>query len=168
MLYLSPLYELTLRSGVVSGIAGTVVALTAFVYFWTRFRIDPTPRADPYPLTMWLTLVEMIGDAALGVVLWFGPLVAAGHYLALARGWGPAPQLDQQIGAVVLSVGGDLVGLPFLGIVFAYMSAEDTRRAADVDAALDAAEAEAVHDDAAPARLWWEDDPQIAERFRRR
>ena len=166
-LYLTPLYALTLDSGVVSGVAGTVLAGTAFVYFWTRFRIDPTPRADPYPVTMWLTVVEMIGDAALGVVLWFGPLVAAGHYLALDRVWGPAPQLDQQIGAVVLSLGGDLVGLPFLGIIFSYMAAEDGRRAAVVDAALDAADAQARADDAAP-RLWWEDDPQIAERFRRR
>ena len=97
---------------------------------------------------MWLTVVEMIGDAALGLVLWFGPLLAAGHYLALDRGWGPLPQLDQQIGAVVLSLGGDLVGLPFLGIIFSFMSAEDARHAAVLDAALDAAQAPA----AAPTR----------------
>ena len=41
VLYLSPLYALTLRSAVASGVAGTVVALTGFVYYWSRFRARP-------------------------------------------------------------------------------------------------------------------------------
>jgi len=51
------------------------------------------------------------------------------------------------------------VGLPFILIVVNRMSREDTRRAAVVDAELDAA---------GPTGLWWESDPQLAERFRRR
>jgi hypothetical protein len=27
-----------------------VITLTGLVYFWTRFRIDPTPRQDSYPI----------------------------------------------------------------------------------------------------------------------
>jgi cytochrome c oxidase assembly factor CtaG len=59
VLYLSPLYALTLRSAVASGVAGTVVALTGFVYYWSRFRVDPTPRADSHLVTLWITVVEM-------------------------------------------------------------------------------------------------------------
>jgi hypothetical protein len=38
------------------------------------------------------------------------------------------------------------------------MSREDGQKAAVIDAELDAA---------GPSGLWWEDDPQLAERFRR-
>lgn len=162
VLYLSPLYELTLRSPVATGISGSALVVTGFVYFWTRFRIDPTPRADPYGVTIWITVVEMIGDAVLGVVLWLGPLVAVGYYAALARNWGPDLRTDQILGAGVLWIGGDAVGLPFIGIVLGLMTREDRTRAVAVDADLDAAEEEG-----GPARLWWEDVPEIADRFRR-
>lgn len=167
VLYLSPLYELTLRSAVASGVAGTVVAFTGFVYYWSRFRVDPTPRADSYLVTLWITIVEMIGDAVLGVVLWLGPLVAAAWYAAQANGLDP--RVDQTIGAGILWIGGDLIGLPFILIVVNRMSREDDDHARVIDAELDAAEEQAaqVHEEA-PTRLWWENDPQLAERFRRR
>jgi len=157
VLYLSPLYELTLRSAVASGVASTVIALAGFVYYWSRFRVDPTPRADSYLVTLSITVVEMIGDAVLGVVLWLGPLVAASWYAAQATGIDP--RLDQTLGAGILWIGGDLVGLPFILIVVNRLSREDGRKAAVVDAELDAA---------GPTGLWWENDPQLAERFRRR
>ncbi len=167
VLYLSPLYELTLRSAVASGVAGTVVALTGFVYYWSRFRVDPTPRTDSYLVTLWITVVEMIGDAVLGVVLWLGPLVAAAWYAAQANGIDP--RIDQTIGAGVLWIGGDLVGLPFILIVVNRLSREDAARARVIDAELDAVERESADEgEAEPSRLWWENDPQMAERFRRR
>lgn len=184
VLYLSPLYEETLRSAVAGAVVGVVLTASGFVYFWTRFRIDPTPRRDPYGITLVLTIIEIIGDAVLGLVLWFGPLVAAAYYAGLARDWGPGLRIDQVVGAGVLWIGGDLVGLPFIGIVFVRMMREDRQRAADVDAELDAAETArrtpsptdaAAVDGAAGTtagperpRLWWEDDPELSERFRRR
>lgn len=172
VLYLSPLYPLTLRSPVASGLAGTVLVAAGWLYFWTRLRIDPTPRTDPYLVTLWITIIEVIGDAVLGIVLWLGPLVAGGHYAALHRDWGPDLRTDQVVGAGVLWVGGDVIGLPFIGVVIARMAREDEQRAVKIDAELDALEDVADDgpepDPAAPARLWWEDDPQLAERFRRR
>lgn len=177
VLYLGPLYEVTLRSAVASALAGLVLTATGFVYFWTRFRIDPAPRADPYGVTLAITIVEMIGDAVLGVVLWLGPLVAAGFYTALARDWGPSLRVDQLLGAGVLWIGGDVVGLPFIGVVFARMTREDRQRAAVIDAELDARDAAATRlhdddqddqDDAGRPRLWWEDDQELSQRFRRR
>ncbi|GAA1297415.1 cytochrome c oxidase assembly protein [Pseudonocardia xinjiangensis] len=175
VLYLSPLYEKTLRSALASAVAGLVLVVTGFIYFWTRFRIDPAPRADPYGVTLAITIVEMIGDAVLGVVLWLGPLVAAGYYTAVARDWGPSLHVDQWLGAGALWIGGDVVGLPFIGVVVARMQREDRQRAAVIDAELDerdAARAAAVppSDDEADAdrpRLWWEDDPELSQRFRR-
>lgn len=180
VLYLSPLYPLTLRSSVASGLAGAMLVVAGWLYFWTRLRVDPTPRADPYLVTLWITIIEVLGDAVLGVVLWLGPLVAGGHYLALHRDWGPSVRTDQVVGAGVLWVGGDVVGLPFIGVVLARMAREDEKRAEEIDAELDALDEVTATEQPdpspdggpppapAPARLWWEDDPQIAERFRRR
>lgn len=185
VLYLSPLYEMTLRSPLASGVSGTLVTVAGFLYFWTRFRLDPTPTASSYGITLVITLVEMIADAVLGVVLWLGPVVAAGFYAALARGWGPDLRTDQLLGAGVLWVGGDVVGLPFIMIVLGRMRREDEVRAHRIDAELDALDearaaadpassgdaagrAAAAESDPAPSRLWWEDDPELAERFRRR
>jgi cytochrome c oxidase assembly factor CtaG len=172
VLYLSPLYELTLRSPLASGISGLVVLGVGFLYFWTRFRIDPTPRTDPHGITLAITVVEMIGDAVLGVVLWLGPLVAAGYYTALGRHWGPSIQVDQWLGAGVLWVGGDIVGLPFIAVVFNRMVREDRDNAARIDAELDAEQATeaALPDHSAGSdqpKLWWEDHPELSERFRR-
>jgi cytochrome c oxidase assembly factor CtaG len=157
VLYLSPLYELTLRNAVASGIAGTVVAFTGFVYFWTRFRLDPTPRTDSYLVTLSITIVEMIGDAVLGVVLWLGPLIAAGWYAS--RGWGPDLRTDQLIGAGILWIGGDVIGLPFILVVLGRFRREDESRAKVIDAELDEQDE--------PGRLWWEDDPVLSQRFKR-
>jgi cytochrome c oxidase assembly factor CtaG len=181
VLYLGPLYEQTLHSGLVSGLVSTVIAACGFVYFWTRFRIDPTPRAGSYLVTLWITGVEMVGDAVLGVVLWLGPLVAEAWYVALNRDWGPGLRTDQLIGAGILWIGGDVVGLPFVGVVLHRFTREEERKATEIDAQLDHEEAEAARDaaemsavesepgrPAQPSRLWWEDDPQLAERFRRR
>ncbi|AEA22337.1 Cytochrome c oxidase caa3-type, assembly factor CtaG-related protein [Pseudonocardia dioxanivorans CB1190] len=191
VLYMSPLYEATLRDATVSGAVAAMLMLVGFVYFWTRFRVDPTPRAGSYGVTLAITIVEMVGDAVLGVVVWLGPLIAAGFYVALNRQWGPDLRTDQVIGAGVLWVGGDVVGLPFIAIVFSRMAREDEQRARDIDAELDAralargteqdaegtaathraagsGEAGGVAEGGPPARLWWEDDPQIADRFRRR
>lgn len=176
VLYLTPLYAMTLRDGVVSGAVGTGLVACGFVYFWTRLRIDPTPASTPYPVTLVLTIAEMVGDAVLGIVLWLGPAVAAAYYPGLHRGWGPDPHTDQVLGAGVLWIGGDVVGLPFLGVVLWLFSREDARRARATDAELDAAETPAPASgpesgpDAgpAPSRLWWQDDPQLADRFRPR
>lgn len=182
ILYLSPLYEASLRSGAVSAVVGTGLVLAGFGYFWSRLRIDPTPRADSYLVTMAISVTEVIVDGVLGLVLWFGPLIAPHYYQTLGRSWGPDLRVDQVIGAGVVWIGGDLAGLPFLGIVLGRMMREDRAQAATIDAELDAAEAARppTTDTAEPApgcepadaqasrpRLWWEEHPELAQRFRR-
>jgi cytochrome c oxidase assembly factor CtaG len=172
VVYFSGAYERTLRDPVAGGVVGCVVLLVGFVYFWSRFRIDPVPRRDAYGITLAISIVEVIGDAVLGVAVWLGPLIAVGYYTALSRDWGPALRTDQDLGAGVLWVGGDVVGLPFLAVVLHRMAREDQARAEEVDAELD--RAPGVPDPHGPAAaappptgLWWEDHPELAERFRR-
>jgi len=190
VLYLSPLYDLSLRNTVVGGLVGGGLVVTGFIYYWSRLRVDPVPQASSYLVTMWITLAEVLVDAILGLTLWLGPVIATGYYLGMARSWGPDPRIDQDIGAGILWIGGDIIGLPFLATVVARMTREDETRATAIDAELDAEQARAAllpdhplpHNDhgAAPGsdhavtphqpmqpRLWWEDHPELAERTRR-
>jgi cytochrome c oxidase assembly factor CtaG len=180
LVYLTPLYEASLRSAAVGAAVGVGLVLAGFLYFWTRFRLDPTPRADPYLISIGISFAEVIFDGVLGLILWLGPLIAPQYYLNLHRGWGPGLRLDQIIGAGVLWIGGDLAGLPFLVAVVTRMMHEDQRHAAAIDAELDALEAASTPGSATqnvspgpspeahrPARLWWEDHPELAQRFRR-
>ncbi|KDN23002.1 cytochrome c oxidase assembly protein [Amycolatopsis rifamycinica] len=159
VLYLTPLYDLTLRSSLVDGLVRVVLTGAGFGYFWTRLGLDPTPRADPHLVSVWIAFTEVIFDGALGLVLWLGPLLAPAHYAAAHPGRGPDPRTDQIIGAGVLWIGGDVAGLPFVVALFVRWARDDERRAKQIDTQLDEAPASA---------LWWESDPALAERFRRR
>jgi cytochrome c oxidase assembly factor CtaG len=176
LLYLTPLYPASLEHGWVGALVGLGLLGAGWLYFWTRFRVDPTPRTDSYLVSLGISAAEVVLDGALGLAVWLGPVLAPHYYQALGRPWGPSVRLDQIIGAGVLWIGGDLAGLPFLGVVLRRMTREDDDQAAVVDAELDRQEQAAELDrqelggaEAEPARprLWWEDHPELAERFRR-
>jgi cytochrome c oxidase assembly factor CtaG len=167
LLYLTPLYELCLRAPAVDGLVKVLLVAAGFVYFWTRIQLDPTPRQDPHLVSVWIALTEVIFDGALGLVIWLGPLIAPDYYHAIARAWGPDVRIDQIIGAGVLWIGGDVAGLPFVAALFVRWSRDDERKAKEIDRELD--EKEATASEGAPASgLWWEHDPILAERFKRR
>ena len=191
LLYLTGLYPLELRSAVVSGLVSVGLLGAGLLYVVSRLQIDPVPRATHHGLTLGIAIAEVVTDGVLGLVLWMGPLLAVAHYDAVARTWGPSPRNDQAIGAGVWWIGGDLAGLPFLGAIAVRFAAADAREARRVDAELDAAAREdaartaararvredegaggdgdgaAGDDGEARPRLWWEDDPRFADRFRR-
>lgn len=160
VLYFTGLYELSLRSEVVSGLVGVGLLTAGFIYYWSRLRVDPTPSEGSYLVTMWITMAEVVVDATLGLVLWLGPVVAASYYLGIGRTWGLDMRTDQDIGAGILWIGGDLIGLPFLATIVARMTKEDEEQAVEVDAVLDAAPP-------SETGLWWEQVPELAERTRR-
>ncbi|GAB3166555.1 cytochrome c oxidase assembly protein [Amycolatopsis stemonae] len=165
VVYLTPLYDLTLRSPVADGLVRVVLVLCGFTYFWTRLGLDPTPRRDPHLVSVWIAFTEVIFDGALGLVLWLGPLLAPDHYAAAHPGHGPDPRTDQIIGAGVLWIGGDVAGLPFVVALFVRWARDDERRAKQIDVQLDE---QAASGAASTSGLWWENDPALAERFRNR
>ncbi|MBB5893873.1 cytochrome c oxidase assembly protein [Kutzneria kofuensis] len=164
LLYFTAWYPAVLRFRAVDELTRLALLLIGLVYFWSRLQLDPVPRRFHHLVSVWITLVEVVGDAALGLTLWFsGHLVAQDYYQALGRAWGPDLRLDQTFGAGVLWIVGDLAGLPFLGALVNRMTKEDAKQAKEIDRVLD--EREAAGDD--PNRPWWESDPTLAERFRR-
>ncbi|CDO07263.1 cytochrome c oxidase assembly protein [Mycolicibacterium cosmeticum] len=166
LLYLTPWYVASLENSTLGALTRITLALIGFGYFYARIQADPVPRRYPQMLSLVISIAETLGDGLLGLVLWLGPLIATDYYLAVDRTWGPSPRVDQSVGAGILWILGDVLGLPFLMVLMRAMSSDEKRQAAVIDAELDA-ELDAESEAAAPA-LWWEADPQLRDRFHRR
>jgi hypothetical protein len=69
-------------------------------------------------------------------------------------------RVDQSIGAGILWILGDVFGVVFVMVLMRSLGGYEHRRAAEVDAELQA------RTDIG-STLWWEDDPQLKERFAR-
>ena len=165
LLYLTPWYTAALENRPVGALTDTWLSLVGVCYFYARLQVDPVPRRYPQFLSILISVVETIGDGLLGIVLWLGPLIAADYYLALQRTWGPSARVDQSIGAGILWILGDVLGLPFLIVLMRSLSSEDRVHAAELDDELDNAEQRSS--EAEPkSNLWWETDPQLRDRFR--
>jgi cytochrome c oxidase assembly factor CtaG len=170
LLYLTPWYSASLQHEWIGAPTRILLVVLGFGYFYARLQEDPVPRRYPPSISLLITVAEALGDGVLGLVIWQGSLIGASYYRALQRSWGPDPRLDQTIGAGVLWILGDLVGWPFVLLLMRAMSRDKKAHAIAVDAELDEAEVRADNTEsegAAPSGLWWENDPQLRERFRR-
>jgi cytochrome c oxidase assembly factor CtaG len=166
LLYLTPWYTAALEDEWIGSLTRIVLVVIGFGYFYARLQADPVPRKYPQLISLLISVAETLGDGVLGLVIWQGSLIAAAYYSALHRSWGPAQRLDQTIGAGVLWILGDVVGLPFVLLLMRALSRDERAHAVEVDAELDRTEV-VESEDAAPSGLWWESDPQMRERFRR-
>lgn len=166
LLYLTPWYTASLENQAVGSATRILLVALGFGYFYARLQEDPVPRRYPQSLSLLITVAEALGDGVLGLVIWQGSLIGAAYYAGLHRSWGPDQRLDQTIGAGVLWIVGDLVGWPFVLVLMRAMAREGRAQAVAEDAELDRRDA---GDDASPAPsgLWWENDPQLRERFGR-
>ena len=179
LLYFTSWYAAGFHSVAVRELTFLALMAPGLVFFWTLLRVDPVPKAYPYLVALWVTGAEVIGDAVLGLaVIADQNLIAGAYYHALARPWGPSLSTDQVLGGGTLWILGDIVGLPFLAAQLIQMIREDESEAAEVDAELDARDAErAARPAVSPAgagvsvseepgdRPWWESDPRFAGRF---
>jgi cytochrome c oxidase assembly factor CtaG len=189
-LYFSHWYAAGFHSAAVRELTFLALLTPGFVFFWTLVRVDPVPKAYPYLVALWVTGVEVVADAALGIaVIADQSLIAGAYYHAVARPWGPSLTTDQVLGGGTLWILGDIVGLPFLAVALIQMIREDEAEAVVIDAELDARDAarSVVQAQAVPAkdgagtvpaevtgaaaagtpgdRPWWESDPRFAGRF---
>jgi len=171
LLYLTPWYTAALRDGGCGAATRILLVVVGFVYFYARLQADPVPRRFPQLLSLLITVAEALGDGVLGLVLWQGPLIGAAYYAGVHRSWGPDQRLDQTIGAGVLWILGDLIGWPFVLVLMRALTRDEKAQAVRVDAELDAAQAvvdEAADTGAGAPGLWWENDPDLRDRFRPR
>jgi cytochrome c oxidase assembly factor CtaG len=166
LLYLTPWYTAALESEWIGAPTRILLVVIGFGYFYARLQADLVPRRYSQLISLLISVGETLGDGVLGLVIWQGSLIGTSYYAGLQRTWGPDPRLDQTIGAGVLWILGDVVGLPFVLLLMRALSRDEKAHAVVVDAELDTAEA-AESESAPPSALWWENDPQLRDRFRR-
>ena len=167
-MYFTSWYTAVFHSGTVRELTYLALMAPGFAFFWTLLRVDPVPKQYPYTVSMWITGVEVVGDAFFGIaVIADQNLLGAAYYHALARPWGPSLATAQVIGGGAIWILGDLVGLPFLAAQLMQLMREDESDAAKIDAELDARQAEPAADQPAEdTKLWWEDDSRFTDRFK--
>jgi cytochrome c oxidase assembly factor CtaG len=168
VMYFTSWYTAVFHSGMVRELTYLALMAPGVAFFWTLLRVDPVPKQYPYTVSMWITGVEVVGDAFFGLaVIADQNLLGASYYHALARPWGPSLTTAQVIGGGAIWILGDLVGLPFLAAQLMQLMREDESDAAKIDAELDAKQAEPEADQPTEdIRLWWQDDPRFTDRFK--
>lgn len=164
LLYLTPWFVAALRHRVVGAATELLLLTVGFGYFYARLQTDPVPRRYSQLISLVISIVESIGDGLLGIVLWLGPLVAVDYYAHVGRQWGPSIRVDQSIGAGILWVVGDVLGVPFIIVLMRMFSVDEQLHAEAVDAELESV----AEVSAAPTGLWWENEPQLQDRMGRR
>lgn len=173
LLYLTPWYLVSM-TGPVAALTRIILVAIGFGYFYTRLQVDPVPHRYPPLLSIGISVAEGLGDGILGLVLWLGPVIAYDYYAGLHRDFGPSIRDDQTYGAGVLWVLGDVLGVPFIMLLMRALGNDERRKAAEVDAALDAESeaaapttpAEVTEAEAPASGLWWQNDPQLRDRYR--
>ncbi len=144
-LYMTGLYEQTLRHPWLHDLNHVHFVLIGSLWFFSVLGLDPMPGRIAYPLRLLAVFATMPFHAFLGLAIMSQTTLIAGDwYLALDRHWGPTPLEDQQIGGGLLWASGDLVALVVLGALFVQWSRASEREAVREDRRLDRLEAEAA------------------------
>ncbi|WP_405133051.1 cytochrome c oxidase assembly protein [Nocardia sp. NBC_01388] len=116
-----------------------LLVAVGFLYFYSRLQVDPVPRRFSQGISLLITIVESPADGLLGIVLWLGTLVAADFYRSLGRSWGASLRTDQTIGAGILWMLGDFLGVVYSMVLMRAFAADERRKAEEVDVELDIA-----------------------------
>jgi putative membrane protein len=139
VLYLTPLYEATLRNGVLH--AWLHVHFVAAGCLWAAavLAVDPQPVRLPHAARLGMVALTVPGHALLGVALLSqSTVIAADWYEALGRTWGASPLSDQRTGAGLFWAMGELFGVTVGALVLASWMRHSEREARRYDRQLDA------------------------------
>lgn len=164
VLYLSPLYRLTLDSEVAHHLVWLALLLIGAAFFVPELDQgdELLPAWCGYGPRVGFSFVDGLLDAVPGVVIMtMHGTIAASFYTGLRRTWGPSVHWDQTIGGGLMFTLSEAVALPLLVVLFIRWVREDERSGRVSDQRLDLAAESATSGEDAPAstRPWWETDP---------
>jgi putative membrane protein len=148
--HFSPLYDAALEDPVLHMAEHVLYLASGLLFWWPIVAADPIPGRMGYGSRLVYVGLQMPVGAAVGLAIYFSPVVLYHHYASLQRTWGPDALTDQQIGGVVMWGVGDLILLAVVPLVVVAWMRADARRSQRVDARLSAA-VPAVPDRSAPA-----------------
>ena len=133
-LYFTPLFELSLRNGLVHAAVHAHFLVAGCLFCWAAVGVDPVAHRLPHGARLLFVLVAVPFHAVLGLALTSSAdLLAGGFYADVGRTWGASALADQRTGAGVLWGAGELFGLVLAGVVLAQWARHDEREAARHD-----------------------------------
>ncbi|RKR88133.1 putative copper resistance protein D [Micromonospora pisi] len=118
LLYLTGLYDLTLRSHAAHLVMIGYLVAAGGLFCWVVLGLDPVPRPAGRPARLLGVLLLMLTQVVLGLGLAGSSTLLAGDWFtALARPWGDPPLVDQQTAGRILWSLGNLPPLLILGLL---------------------------------------------------
>jgi putative membrane protein len=136
--HFSPLYDQALENRALHDLQHATFLAAALLFWWPVVAADPGRRRLPHPVRLLYVFLAMPQNSFLGVALMSAVAPLYPHYVSNLRAWGPTPLADQQLGGVLMWVGGDLAFLVAMVVVVAAWMRYEDRRTARLDARLDA------------------------------
>lgn len=138
--HFSSLYDQALENDALHYLQHFTFLAAALLFWWPVIGADPSRWRLPYPVRLFYLFLAMPQNSFLGVAIMSASTVLYPHYLTNVRSWGPTPLADQNLGGVLMWVGGDIVFLVAMALVVAAWVRQEDRRTARLDARLDAEE----------------------------
>jgi cytochrome c oxidase assembly factor CtaG len=132
--HFSPLYDAALEDPAVHIAEHLIYLATGVLFWWPVVAADPIPGRMGYGARLAYVGLQMPVNAAVGLAVYFAPVVLYPHYAQLERSWGPDALTDQQIGGVLMWGVGDLVLLVAIFAILAAWMRADVKRSRLSDA----------------------------------
>ncbi len=126
MWHIPAFYDAALRNETIHEIEHMMFFGFALLFWWPM--IDPVPRHHKMPKhwAMVAVFITMVVGIAIGAILTLSPGVIYPYYLTTAKPWGLTPMTDQQLGGVIMWVGGGFIYLLILiGLLISALGLED-------------------------------------------
>jgi putative membrane protein len=117
--HFSPLFNAALENQVVHSAEHLLYLAAGLLFWWPVIGADPIRwRLSPAWRMAYLA-AQMPINTAIGLAIYFAPVVLYPHYATLGRTWGPDPFSDQQIAGIVMWGVGDVIILGALVLAIA-------------------------------------------------
>jgi putative copper resistance protein D len=131
--HFSPIYEAALEQPAIHVAEHAIFLGAGVLFWWPVVGADPIPRRMGHGARFAYLVLQMPVNAAVGLAIYWAPLVLYPHYLAVERAWGPSPLVDQQVGGLVMWAAGDLLLLAAVAAIVAGWMRAEGRRAGRAD-----------------------------------
>jgi putative copper resistance protein D len=126
--HFSPLFNAALENPLLHDLEHVCYLAVGVLFWWPVIGADPSRwRLRPVARMAYLA-AQMPLNTAVGLAIYFSPIVLYAHYASLDRAWGPDPITDQQVAGIVMWGAGDIILLFALVLaIAAWLRAEEKR-----------------------------------------
>ena len=126
--HFTPLFEAALENPLIHNFEHLLYLGAGILFWWPVVGADPSPwRLKHFARAVYLGAMMPI-HTAVGLAIYFAPVVLYPYYATLERTWGPEPLVDQQIAGIIMWGVGDLILVgAIMAVAAAWLRAEERR-----------------------------------------